>query len=61
MTRILLLSSCVGFISRSCQIKSLVAMLIALAYSALFLWTRPCTSFLSIVSFVCVLYNIVLN
>ena len=39
--RILLLTSCVGFISRSCYVKMLVAQIIALVFLVLFLWCRP--------------------
>ena len=42
--RILILTSMVGFISRSCWIKMLVAQIISVAFLALFLWVRPCTS-----------------
>ena len=39
--RILILTSMVGFISRSCWIKMLVAQIISVAFLALFLWVRP--------------------
>ena len=41
LLRLLLLTSCVGFFSRSCYIKLLVALIIALAFLVIFLWHRP--------------------
>ena len=42
MTRVLLLTSCVGLIARhSCHAKILTAQLIASAFLVLFLWARP--------------------
>ena len=41
MIRILLLTSCVGFLSSSCYVKMLVALLLALAFLWLFLLKRP--------------------
>ena len=41
MFRILLLTSCVGFMSRSCYVKMLLTQLLSLAFLAYFLYTRP--------------------
>ena len=40
-SRVLLLTSCVGFLARSCMLKVLAAQLIALAYLVLFVAHRP--------------------
>ena len=47
MSRILLLTSCVGFLSSSCYVKMLVALIIALAFLWLFLYKRPYRSALN--------------
>ena len=44
MIRVLLLTSCVGFLARSCFMKILAAQIIAVAFLAVFLYYRPCTS-----------------
>ena len=39
--RILLLTSCIGFLSRSCYVKMLLAQIFGLVFLALFLYARP--------------------
>ena len=41
MVRILLLTSFIGFMSSSCEIKMVVAQIIGMAFFGLFLWLRP--------------------
>ena len=41
MIRILLLSATIGFTSRACYIKLLVALIVALAFLIAFLYIRP--------------------
>ena len=41
MCRILLLTSTMGFVSKSCHIKILVAQLLSLVFLLLFVYTRP--------------------
>ena len=39
--RLLLLTSTLGFLSRSCYVKMLVGLIISVAFFAVFLWVRP--------------------
>ena len=41
MVRVLLLTSWLGFLARSCAMRVLAAQLIAVAFTTLFLWSRP--------------------
>ena len=43
MTRILILTSTVGFMGRACWTKILIALFVALLYLMIFLYHRPCT------------------
>ena len=43
LVRVLLLTSTLGFISRSCWMKMLMGQIIALVFLCIFLYVRPCT------------------
>ena len=45
MVRILILTSWMGFVSKACYMKVLMSQMISLVFLVLFLYWRPCTSF----------------